>query len=125
MQCYGNLNKTDIKHIEITPDMVQKFENIFGEHKKLPPTFPMLFYQRFNVPWQPVSPPILIKQHCHSYKTITVGESYQSQLLLNIKRKGKKYTFYSETLTVYDKKGRESAKCVSDLMTTSLLQKRT
>ena len=116
--------KTDIKLIKITDKTVQDFEAIFGKQKALPPTFPMVFYQFMDLPWQTESGAVLRKQACQLSQPIVQGQRYYCQIVLNIKRERKHYTLYSETLYLYDMDGKECAKCVSNLFTKSKLQKK-
>lgn len=114
--------KTNSEKITVTSEMVQQFENIFGEQKQLPPTFPMIFYPYFTIHWQLTTPPVLRKQYCTSTTPIEVGNTYECQLNLEVKRSNRNVTFYTETLVVYDQDGKECAKCVSHLFTTSTLR---
>ncbi|UOQ50416.1 hypothetical protein MUN88_10350 [Gracilibacillus caseinilyticus] len=111
--------KTEIVSVSITKEMVEEFESLFGKQLALPPTFPMIFYRYMDIPWQPQSPPILRKHHGTKNKELSVGETYQCQVKLEVKKQRRNTIFYTETLLVNDEHGEECARCVSYLLTGS------
>jgi hypothetical protein len=108
--------KTDHVIVTITKEMVQGFEEIFGKQTKLPPTFPMLFYQYINVPWQYAAAPIHRKQICTCSKELSIGDCFRCTVTLDKEIKKGKYTFYTQTLIGYDLEGSECFQCVSELV---------
>lgn len=108
--------KSERVAVTLTEELVKNYENLFGEHKSLPPSFPMLFYQYIRVPWEYEGAPIHRKQKCSCEKGLVVGETYHCEVLLDRKVKRGGHTFYTQSLVGYDEQGEECFRCVSDLI---------
>ncbi|MFC2949355.1 hypothetical protein [Virgibacillus sediminis] len=107
--------KTELVPITITEEMVREFERIFGRQSKLPPTFPMIFYQYIDIPWRDPTTPILRKQYCTATRELVVGETYHCQVSLEYERQKGTKLFYNQVLTGYDERGEECFRCLSEL----------
>ncbi|WP_163536422.1 hypothetical protein [Gracilibacillus sp. YIM 98692] len=107
--------KSEKVNITITEEMVDRYEGIFGQQNHLPPTFPMIFYQFIDIPWEYEAVPIHRKQSCVCQRKLLIGESYVCEVTLDRKVKRGKNTFYKQSLVGFDSKGRECFRCVSEL----------
>lgn len=108
----------------LTEEMIQQFTVVFGKQYHLPPTFPMIFYRYIEVPWEDPAAPILRKQKCTCSQGLVVGETYQCQVTVEQERQKGNTIFYTQSLTGYDEQGKECFRCVSELVTSSLSQKK-
>ncbi|WP_445492708.1 hypothetical protein [Niallia sp. 03133] len=108
--------KTNETFVTITEEMVQNYEAIFGKQKKLPPTFPMIFYRYIKVPWSFKSAPIHRKQSCVCSKELSIGGKYRCVVTLDQEKKKGKYMFYTQSLFGYNLEGSECFRCVSELV---------
>lgn len=102
--------------IMITEEMVSRYEKLFGKQKKLSPSFPMIFYQYFQSPWKFEAPPIHRKQRCVTSEELIMGNSYECELSLDKKVRKGANIFYTQSLVGYNKNGKESFQCVSELV---------
>ncbi|MGP7817929.1 hypothetical protein [Niallia sp. 01092] len=108
--------KTEATYVTITEEMVHNYEAIFGKQKKLPPTFPMIFYRYIKVQWNYKGAPIHRKQTCVCSKELSIGETYQCVISLDQEKKKGNYTFYTQSLVGYNSEGSECFRCVSELV---------
>lgn len=108
--------ETELISITITEEMVEDFFTVFGKQKRLPPTFPMIFYRFIPVPWSFKAAPIHRKQKCTCPDELSVGKSYRCIAFLEEEYQKGNYTFYTQTLKGYDSDGRECFRCVSELV---------
>ena len=108
--------KSDMIKVTLTEEMVEKYEMIFGKHKSLPPSFPMIFYQFINVPWEYEGAPIHRKQKSFCQKELVIGEIYRCEVTLDRKVKRGNNLFYTQSLVGYDEKGEECFRCVSEFV---------
>ncbi|MDQ0351710.1 hypothetical protein J2R98_001527 [Alkalibacillus filiformis] len=116
--------KSEKVSVTITNNMIHDFEQIFGKQDTLSPVFPMIFYRYIEVPWETPSPPVLRKQHGTCTKELTVGKTYHCQVVLEAEKQRRNNVFYTQCLYVYDEHGEECVRCVSELVTSSPLQKK-
>ena len=108
--------KSEMVTVTLTKEMVENYEIIFGKHKSLPPSFPMIFYQFINVPWEYEGAPIHRKQKCYCPKELVCGQTYHCEVILDRKVIRGKNLFYTQSLVGYDEKGEECFRCVSELV---------
>lgn len=108
--------KSEMTKIQITEEMAAEYEAVFGKQKQLPPTFPMLFYQFFQLPWEYEAPPIHRKQSCSLNEELVIGKVYHCEVTLDSRVKRRTNIFYTQSLTGFDASGKECFRCTSELV---------